>query len=239
VTAGWVARPSGPGGGPLRAGECGDRPWRSAPVLDWRERTATRARQTRGFSFVELLFVTGVLATLSGIAVPVFSRAMDHARVRGALRYVSGRLQRTRAEAVLRGRHVALRFGPIAAGADGAGGFTFQAFADRNGNGVSSADISGGVDAALGPADTLADFPGVIFGVIPGVPSPEGEPLGSDPIRFGGARLVSFSPHGTATPGSVYITGGDGSQYVVRVYGDTGKAHVLRFDGTARRWVPL
>jgi type II secretory pathway pseudopilin PulG len=214
-----------------RSSSPGDTP--PPPIVTPTAGAAAPGGRARGYSFVELLFVTGILATISGIAVPAFNRGLDYFRAREAVRFVSGRLQRTRAEAVARGRHVALQF------SHRGGNLEFRAFVDRNGNGVSSSDIENGIDTALGAPYDLADFPGAAFGVIPGVPAPEGGPLGSDPVRFGGGRLVSFSPAGTATPGSLYLSGRDGSQYVVRVYGDTGKSHVLRFNRVESRWVPL
>jgi prepilin-type N-terminal cleavage/methylation domain-containing protein len=187
----------------------------------------------RGYSLIELMFVAGLVAVLAAAAIPAFSHGLDTYRARGAARHLSGRLQRARAEAVSRGAHVALRFSQTGAPVD------FTAFVDGNRNGLSTADIAAGIDRPIGPAADLSDFPGVQFGIVPGTASPEGLPLTSDPIRFGVSRMASFTPRGTATAGSVYLRGRDGSQYVVRVYGDTGKTTTLRYERRAERWVPL
>ncbi len=147
---------------------------------------------------------------------------------------MAGRLQQARAEAVARGANVAVRFGAASAA------IRFTTYADGNRNGVLSPDIAEGIDPEIGPATDLSAFTGAGFGVTEGMPSPEGPPItGSDPIRFGASRMVSFTSQGTATAGSLYIRGAGGSHYVVRVYGDTGKTRILRFDRRRAQWEPL
>lgn len=185
-----------------------------------------------GYSLVELMFVAGVMALLSAVAVPVFTRGLDHYRTRGAARYLAGRLQRARAEAVARGANVALCFSRAGAR------ITFGVFVDGNRNGVLTADIAAGIDRPIAATADLADFTGVQFGLVTGVVAPDGTPLAGDPIRFGLPRMASFTPVGTASAGSVYLRGRDGAQYAVRVYGDTGKTTVWRFEPRGG-WVPL
>ena len=184
-----------------------------------------------GFSLVELMLVTGIVATISAMAVATTTQALQRYRTAGAARYVAGRLQRARADAVARGAGVALRFSPAS------GPIAFSVFADGNHNGVLSSDIAVGVDAEVVAATDLSSFSRVSFGVISGLVSPDGDALSGDPIHFGAARMASFTASGTATSGSVYIRGGDTEQYVVRVYGDTGKTSVMRFDVGRRQWL--
>ena len=84
-------------------------------------------------------------------------------------------------------------------------------------------------------------LPGVDFGAVPGLPAvdPGGTPPGTDPIRLGSGSLASFSAMGTASSGSVYIRGRRNVQYVVRIYGETGKTRTLKFDPRANKWKPL
>jgi hypothetical protein len=74
-------------------------------------------------------------------------------------------------------------------------------------------------------------------GILPGLsaPPPAHGPLDdSDPIRFGRSDMVSFSPLGTATPGTFYLAGG-GMQAAVRVTGGTARVRILLWqDG---RWL--
>jgi hypothetical protein len=51
--------------------------------------------------------------------------------------------------------------------------------------------------------------------------------------------MVSFTAQGTATPGSLYIRGSGRAQFVVRIFGETGKTRILRFDPRSGTWKPL
>lgn len=188
-----------------------------------------------GYSVLELVFVAGTIGTLSGIAVPQFLTALDNFRTAGAARYVSARLQRVRMEAVMRSADVALQVTQTA------GGYCFGVYADGNRNGIRTRDIQRGIDRALGATERLADhFTGVDFGAIRNLPpvDPGGTPPGDDPIRIGAGNLATFTTAGTATAGSVYIRGRT-AQYVVRIFGETGKTRVLKFDSRTRQWRPL
>ncbi len=51
--------------------------------------------------------------------------------------------------------------------------------------------------------------------------------------------MAVFSALGTSTPGSLYIRGRRDAQYAVRLFGQTGKIRVLKFDQKTRLWKPL
>jgi hypothetical protein len=51
--------------------------------------------------------------------------------------------------------------------------------------------------------------------------------------------MVTFTPLGTSSPGSVYIKGRRDAQYVVRVFGTTGKIRILRFNPRSGTWKQL
>ena len=127
-----------------------------------------------------------------------------------------------RTYAVTRSANVALRFNRTGSDA------TFQMFVDGNGNGVRNADINSGVDVPFDQPVGLSDlFPDVAIAAA----------NGDDPIRIGSTNLLSFTPLGTATSGSIYIRGRDGLQLVLRVVGATGRTRLLRYDTTSNSWV--
>jgi hypothetical protein len=129
-----------------------------------------------------------------------------------------------RAQAVMRSAHVALRF------KEEPGGITFRVFVDGNRNGVRTADIALGADKGLEPEVRIGDlFPGAAIAVA-------GD-AGADPVRLGGSNLLSFTPVGTSTSGSVFVRGRDGSQFAIRVLGATGRARVQRFVAQSRSWI--
>jgi hypothetical protein len=188
------------------------------------------------FSFIEILFVLGTAATVSAVAVPETLTTIDDSRAAAAARYVSTRLQRARMESITRNTSTAVRFTLLTDHYD------FIAYVDGNRNGVLSRDIQSGADQPIQSPDRLGDhFAGVDFGALPGLPAvdPTGTAPGTDPIRLGSSNMVSFASAGTSTSGSLYIRGRREAQYVVRVYGETGKTRVLKFNVRSGQWMPV
>jgi len=196
-----------------------------APLLD-----------ARGYSLLEIVFVAGIGMTLTAVSVPQLLTGLDDYRAAGAARYMATRFQRTRMEAITRSAAVAMQFTPVGAS------YSFAEFVDGNGNGVLTREIQSGVDRAVRPDERLSQqFTGVDFGTLPGLPAIDagGVAPGSDPIRLGSANSASFSPLGSATAGTIYIRGRGGAQYAVRIFGETGKTRLLKFDRRTWRWRPL
>ncbi|MFN7983447.1 MAG: GspH/FimT family pseudopilin [Vicinamibacterales bacterium] len=185
------------------------------------------------FSLVELMFAVGIAATFALSATMSARSHLDEVRTAGAARYVAARLQQARTRSVMRGRDTAMRIGS-------GGPYSIGTYEDGNGNGVLSADIAAGTDVSVAPLERLPDrFPGVDFGARAGLPGAEGGVTpGSDPIRTGTADGVTFTADGTATSGSLYLLGRGGTQYVVRIYGETGRTRLLRFYPAAGQWAP-
>jgi type II secretory pathway pseudopilin PulG len=187
----------------------------------------------RGYSLVELLVAVCLSVTVGGVAVALTLSSADSFRAAAAARYVAGRLAQNRMDAVKRSAFVALRFEPFQ------DGYRLRRYLDRNGNGVRQRDVDREIDVPLEPPVRLEqDFPGVSFGVHPGVPPvTAGDDLDdANPIRIGRSEFLSFSPLGSATAGTVYIRGRGHHQLAVRVLGATGRIRVLRFDVRNRRW---
>jgi len=193
-------------------------------------------RTADGYSLLEVVFVGALGATLAAAAVPEVLTGIDEHRTSIAARYVAARFQRARTEAVMRSAIVALQFTQTTSG------YAFAEYVDGNRNGVLASDMRSGVDWQHGAIERLPDqFTGVDFGVIPGLPPIDsgGAPPGTDPIRLGAANRASFSAAGTATPGTVYIRGRSDAQYAVRIFGETGKTHIVKFDRRSQRWRPI
>jgi hypothetical protein len=138
-------------------------------------------------------------------------------------------------EAVTRNANAAMRF------TRSGGSYMYAVYVDGNANGVLGRDIQRGIDLEIRPDEQISVlFPGVDFGALSGLPAVDGSSApGSNPIRFGSGDMVSFTAHGTSTPGSLYLRGRNHSQYVIRVFGDTGKTRVLKFDSRTFTWRQL
>jgi prepilin-type N-terminal cleavage/methylation domain-containing protein len=191
----------------------------------------------KGFTLIELVVVLAVLTSLLTLGVPPLLRTSDDLRLRMAAGEIVGVFRSSRSFAQRYGANVAVKFNTEKNGV-----VTFALYRDGNGNGVLTKDIASGKDRLLMPPQSLK-FLGrdVGFGFPPG-PAPRdpgtGKPMDrlDDPIRFNDSNLASFSPLGTATPGSVYLRNGSGHLMVVRVLDRTGKVSLLSYDARTQKW---
>jgi Tfp pilus assembly protein FimT len=194
--------------------------------MDYRHRS-----KTAGFTITELLLVVAVAATLAGITMPLASDSLDDLRTGMGARYLAARIRSARMDAIKRGAAVGLKFEP------GTVDYAFTPYADGNGNGVRTSDVSRGMDTAVSAPERLSDnFPAVHFGLLPGLRDADGEASGTEGVRVGSARILTLSPDGTATAGTLYVHGRR-AQYAVRVLGSTGRTRVLKYNTGDRTWI--
>lgn len=188
----------------------------------------------RGIALMDVVCAMGLLGVLGAMSVPSLDAWLDRDRARLSARYLAAVLHHARMEALKRNVHVAVQFGTEE------DGYPFSLIADGNGNGVLASDIDAGVDVPIAAADRLANhFRTVSLRVVDDVPAVEsGEVIarGSDPLRIGRSSLVSFSPLGTCTSGTIFVAGDVQPQAAVRLLGGTGRLRVLWFDRASRSW---
>jgi prepilin-type N-terminal cleavage/methylation domain-containing protein len=195
-----------------------------------RLRQAIRGSVSRqGYGLPELLVVLAVLALALASVGPPLAAGLEGAKAAAGTRAFVGRLHTARLEAIRRSTAVAFWFTRV--GSD----VTFQLFADGDGDGVRLSDIADGEDLPIEPPRRLEDdAPGMRFGLCAEAADAEG----GDPIRVGSSDLLTFTPFGGATPGSLFLLGARDRQYAVRVLGQTGRVRVERWDSRNRRWTP-
>ncbi len=205
-------------------------------MMQLRRRGSDMLSPTReqGFAIVDLVCATGLMAVIGAMSVPSLGAWLDRDRARLSARYLAGKLHQARMEALSRNADVAVRFG------DAEEGYPFAFFVDGNANGVLERDIADGIDVPIRSPDRLEDhFRGVTLRVVESVPSVEATDVvaaGSDPLRIGRSHLVSFSPTGMCTSGSIFVAGQSAPQAAVRMLGVTGRLRVLWFDRASRSW---
>jgi prepilin-type N-terminal cleavage/methylation domain-containing protein len=184
----------------------------------------------RGYSLIELLLVVALATVLAGVAVPLTRGTVEELRAAGAARHLAAIVADARLDAIRRSSSVGLRFETL--GDD----YRFRAYVDGNGNGLRTAEITSGIDRPLAGAERLSDeFPGVTLGLLAGVPDLDGSTASLDGVRIGSAKILSVSPDGSCTGGTLYIRGVR-SQYAVRILGATGRARLFRFDRGSGVW---
>jgi type II secretory pathway pseudopilin PulG len=187
-----------------------------------------------GYSVLEALVVVCILCLVAALAAPSAVAARDDARARSAADYVASLLHVARLEALKRHVNVALRFE-----ADGLD-VRYAMYADGNHNGVRAADIEAGVDPRIRQPERLEQqCPGVQFAIDEHASSVDGGvPAATDAIQLGRSRMVSFSPLGTSSSGTVYLLGRGHRQFAVRILGPTARVRALEFNFATSVWQP-
>jgi hypothetical protein len=122
-------------------------------------------------------------------------------------------------------------------------GWSWYEVEDGNGNGLRTREIRRGTDRTLSGPHRMEDHDSRIkLGFPPGGPFPKIPPGTGwidgtdDPIRFGRSDLVSFTPLGTGSSGTLYVTDGARQLLGVVLFGPTCRVRVWRFDWEERRW---
>jgi Tfp pilus assembly major pilin PilA len=185
-----------------------------------------------GRTRIELVVVAGIVSVLAVFTFrQVRAYAVD-AHLLGAGHSFKGEFRKARSMATRNNAYTAIRF------EDKAEIPRYSVYLDGNYNGVRKEDIVKGVDRRVaGPFFLDAQAPGVRVGINPGtpeIPPDKGILDVKDPIRFGPADMLSFSPLGTATPGTFYLAG-EAAQAAVRV--TPGSARVRLMICRNGKWV--
>lgn len=179
-------------------------------------------RSEMGRGLLELVVaITLILITLAA-AIPRAQSMVHESRLRGAAFYLRGLLRQVRSTAAAQARYVGVVFD------DANGDPVFSIHADGNANGIRRVDVDGGVDPRLREPYRLSEtFPGVRYGSLPrGAKEPFFRGL-----QIGRGNIVSFSPLGSSTTGTLYLSNDYGLVYAVVILGGTGRVRVARYRG--------
>jgi Tfp pilus assembly protein FimT len=189
-----------------------------------------------GATLIEVVAALSLAALVSASTIPVVAGTLERERTIAGAHFVAARIGQAQMEALRRGVSVALR---VDVQGDDA---VLQMFADGNGNGISTAEITAGTDAPIGPAERVGvHASGVSLRINQRVIDAGGTrwlEAGTDPLRIGSTALVSCSPTGSLTSGTLYVAATRGPQMAVRLTGTSGRVRVLRFDPAAVTWLP-
>ncbi len=168
--------------------------------------------------------------------MPPVLGAISRARVGAAARELAGVMARLRGTAIATGERMAIRL------EWSEGRYRYAVYRDGDGDGVRADDIAAGRDPMVeAPRDLPSRHAGVDFGLcdeaIPEVPPGSGSlPPGGDPVRFGRSDTITFTPRGTASSGTLYVSDGRGLVAAIVLYGGTGRIRTCRFDRDLWAW---
>jgi len=195
-----------------------------------------RFGETRGAAFIDIVVAIALCVLMASIAVPVIGGTLDRERTIIGAQYLAGQLQRARLDSLKQARSVAVRVQLIGDRTQ------LRLFADGNGNGVRQSDIDHGIDLPLTPAEWLDDQArNVSLRINQDITDAGGSgnlAPGDDPVRIGHTSILTFSPLGSATSGTLYVAAPGGPQMAIRVFGATGRVRVLMFDAQTQQWRP-
>ncbi len=176
-----------------------------------------------GITLVEVVVTVALLIIILAVTLPGLTEARRAAALGGASRRLQGLLFRCRAVAILNAQACALVFERRDDG-------TWRCFIaqDGDGDGIRRRDINRLVDPVVSEVvffETGEAGLGILKGEFVPDPSGRGRLRGNldDPVRAGRGDIITFTPRGTATPASIYLTDHHARMRVLRVYGGTGR----------------
>lgn len=177
-----------------------------------------------GYTLVEVMVTAAIASIVAAFAFRQVRAYSVDAHLLGAGYAFRTEFRKARSIAARNNVYTAIRFEEKAAIP------RYSIYVDGNRNGVRKQDIDKGIDRRVaGPFFLDAQATGVRVGINPGTPAipPESGTLDvTDPIRFGPSDMLSFSPLGTATPGTFYLAG-QASQAAVRVSPGSARVRLM------------
>jgi len=180
------------------------------------DRPAAR-RPVRGVSLPELVVVLGLLALVSGGAWRTLALLRDERAGREAARGLSADLRAVAQDARRQRRSLAVEF-------DLRAPQRWRVLADGNGNGITSADVTAGIDAPQTPWRLVFREGHALLAVRRDLPGADGTGTvasNSSPLQLGVSSRLVFTPRGTSAAGSLYVAGRGEHAYAIRVLGTT------------------
>ena len=196
------------------------------PGGGWRERKPARPfaavlRAQSGRGLLELLVAVSLAMVMVAAAIPKAQSMVHESRLRGAAFYLRGLMRQVRARAAAQSCYMGVVFDEVD------GDPVFSIHADGNGNGIRRVDVDGGADPRLREPYRLSEtFPGVRYGSLPA-----GAKLPMRGLQIGRSHIVSFSPLGSSTTGTLFLSNDYGLVYAVVIFGSTGRVRVVRYRG--------
>jgi len=178
-----------------------------------------RAQSGRGL--LELLVAVSLAMVMVAAAIPKAQSMVHESRLRGAAFYLRGLMRQVRARAAAQACYMGVVFDEVD------GDPVFSIHADGNANGIRRVDVDSGADPMFREPYRLSEtFPGVRYGSLPA-----GAKLPMRGLQIGRSHIVSFSPLGSSTTGTLFLSNDYGLVYAVVIFGSTGRVRVVRYRG--------
>ena len=184
-----------------------------------------------GFTLTELLIVIAIIGMIVSFSMPAFHGMRNRAAIAGASNELRGIFRLAASRAVARGRNSGVKFFQTGSR------WEFAVYDDTDGDGVRNDDIEKGIDKRATMRRAVFIESRVVSIGLPAfaIKDPDGDTAKS-PVQFGASTICSFSPLGQSTPGTIYLLGGTGEIWAVRVSPASGRSRLLRYNVATRKW---
>ncbi len=185
------------------------------------------------------LIALAIIALLAASGTLAVRRQIMRQQPLAAARRFASEVRLRRSEAIARARRIGLVFEETEEG------WLVSLHEDGDGDGLRADDRRRGRDPRLDGPDAFRRRYGALGpGFLPTLeelssPPPSSRRLSNldDPVRFGRGDVVSFSPRGSATPGTLYLTDGDMRQLAVVVHGGSARVRIWEWDSGQGCWL--
>ncbi len=184
-----------------------------------------------------MLVVIALAGFIISISTPHLSKMAAKGKVRAATREMTALFREARYEAVSKKMHIGFEFQRKEEG------FLFCKFQDGNSNGIRRKDIKDGKEILLGgPYQIKSRYGNIDFSILKGKPVSKIPPgkgkldHPDDPIKFGRSDIISFSPSGNSSSGSIYISDGNNLMMAIVIFGPTVRIRVWDYDYENNKW---
>lgn len=188
----------------------------------------------KGFTLLELLVVIAIIGMTCAVSFPAFQSINGRRAVRAAAGEIRTAFNGARSRAVATSRNCGLKFTLTA------GEWMYALYADGDGDGIRNDDIAAGIDRPVSRPRRVLEVSRRATISLPAIAmiDPDGDPLPptKSPVQFNKSAICSFSPTGTATPGTIYLTDRAGDAWCVRVLAASAKTRLLRYNWLSKKW---
>ncbi len=194
-------------------------------------------KREQGYTLTEILVVLTIIVLILSVSMPYIAGMGSRGKVRAATREITALFRAARYEAVSKKRYIGFEFFKKE------DGYHFRKIQDGNSNGIRKSDIKKGIDTPLIEDMQIKNRYGNIdFSILLGksvrkIPPGKGvleNP--EDPIKFGISDIISFSPSGHSSSGSIYISDGLSCMMGIVVFGATVRIRVWNYDYELNKW---
>ena len=184
----------------------------------------------RGMSLLEMLVVLGLIGVFVVVSTSNLTATQRQLDFDHFAREIVSSLEKCRWKAFQQRRSTGVL---ITQQPDN--GFEFSFFQDGNGNGIRTVEINQGTDASIYRSIPIQrasrDIEAAILKTgVPEIPPKSGTLSPDDPVKFGKSNIISFSPDGQSSSGTLYLAcHSQKRMYAVVLYGPTARITLWKY----------